>query len=593
MMIDDSMEVRLFFEFLQVAVGNRKSLSVSVTDADWHRLFEFCKRQALIGVGFTAVEKLHAMGVVCPAGLRMQWMALALQIEKRNVLLNNQCSQLARKYEHDGLETCILKGQGNCLNYPEGLRNRRQCGDIDLWATPINVRQQEQLETTICPRADRGGERELFTHCQLKEEFIKLKQVPQITRELKEIGPQADDGGEQQLSSNALQLKEKCFCPQMSQMDTDGCPQADGGIAIAVQTGKEDVEYVEYHGRKAVVEYVRMQYRLEGNIEKPVIRYHHIEAPKMDGTEVEVHFRPCYAHSPLRNWRMQRWFGEYADVCMKNKTHMGFAVPTASVNVVYQMCHLFSHYFDEGLGLRQIMDYYFALKVWHNDVMECKDLQTQGMWSEGLGTPVMSKEEVMAVIRSFGMGKFAGAVMWVLREVFVGANENDNENDKCSRRTRRGMDGCPQADFVGECESSEFKRNLNGCPQTDSFGERQLENNKNPQMIQMDTDGCPQADFVGEQVLITDEKLMITDCPWLLCEPNEREGKKLLEVIMKGGNFGQYDTRDAELKKGGIVKHGVWKLKRVMRLVRSYPEEALWEPLFRVWHLFWRVFYNR
>ena len=59
--------------------------------------------------------------------------------------------------------------------------------------------------------------------------------------------------------------------------------------------------------------------------------------------------------------------------------------------------------------------------------MECKDLQTQGMWSKGLGTPVMSKEEVMAVLRSFGMGKFAGAVMWVLNEVFVGRNENDNK----------------------------------------------------------------------------------------------------------------------------------------------------------------------
>ena len=117
------MEDRLFFELIQVAVGNRKSLSVSVSDADWHRLFEFCKRQALIGVGFSAVEKLHAVGVVCPAGLRMQWLALALQIEKRNALLNEQCSQLARKYEHDGLSTCILKGQGNCLNYPEELRN--------------------------------------------------------------------------------------------------------------------------------------------------------------------------------------------------------------------------------------------------------------------------------------------------------------------------------------------------------------------------------------------------------------------------------------------------------------------------------------
>ena len=44
------------------------------------------------------------------------------------------------------------------------------------------------------------------------------------------------------------------------------------------------------------------------------------------------------------------------------------------------------------------------------------------------------------------MGKFAGAVMWVLNEVFVGANENDNENEKCPRRTRRGTDGRPQAD---------------------------------------------------------------------------------------------------------------------------------------------------
>ena len=429
------MEEKVYFEFLQVAVGNRESLSVGISDADWHRLFEFCKRQALIGVGFSVVEKLHAMGVVCPAGIRMQWLALALQIEKRNAVLNEQCAKLARRYEHDGLSTCILKGQGNLLNYPEHLRKRRQCGDIDVWTVPF---ENEECRNNV--RRPKG-----------------------------------------------------------KPMKNEECSEAYGGVAIAVQTGKEDVEYVEYHGRKAVIEYVRMQHRLEGSNVSPVIRYHHIEAPNIDGTEVEVHFRPCYAHSPLRNWRMQRWFIEHADVCMKNKTHMGFAVPTASVNVVYQMCHLFSHYFDEGLGLRQLMDYYFALKVWHNDVMECKDLQAQGMWNEGLGTPVMSKEEVMAVIRSFGMGKFAAAVMFVLHEVFA----------------------------------------------------------------------------------------MPTH--YYICEPNEKEGKKLLAEIMKGGNFGQYDTRDAELKRGGMMKHGLWKLKRVMRLVRSYPEEALWEPVFRVYHLIWRI----
>ena len=126
------------------------------------------------------------------------------------------------------------------------------------------------------------------------------------------------------------------------------------------------------------------------------------------------------------------------------------------------------------------------------------------------------------------------------------------------RRTR-----IPQADGGRERESSEFKRNLNGGPQADCFGEREL-----PGIIRE----LKENNFV----------------PWMICAPNEKEGKKLLEEIMEGGNFGQYDTRDVALKKGGMMKHGVWKLKRVMRLVISYPEEALWEPVFRVWHLGWR-----
>ena len=105
-----------------------------------------------------------------------------------------------------------------------------------------------------------------------------------------------------------------------------------------------------------------------------------------------------------------------------------------------------------------------------------------------------------------------------------------------------------------------------------------------------DGNGGPQADDGGERELKRINRELKEDnfAPWMICEPNEKEGRRLLEEIMKGGNFGQYDTRDAALKKGGMVKHGVWKLKRVMRLVRSYPEEALWEPVFRVYHLIWR-----
>ena len=412
------MEGRLFFEFLQVAIGNRESLSRELSDNEWQDIFRLLKKHALLGVGFTAVERLHAKGVVCPMQLRMQWYALVVQIERRNEQLNGLCAELTRRYEHDGLSTCILKGQGNILNYPKELCRRRQGGDIDVWATPIN--------------------------------------------------------------NEGLRIKDK-------------------GIAIAVQTGKNVVEYVEYHGHKAIREYVRLQYRLKGMDSHPKVCYHHIDAPDMDGIEVEVHYRPTFCRSFIRNRRMQKWYDTLASECMSNRTSEGFAVPTASFNVVYQMAHLFEHYFEGGIGLRQMMDYYFTLKAWQKEIMESKDLQSQGMWSEGLGLPVMSAEEVMAVIRSFGMEKFAAAVMYVLQEVFA------------------------------------------------------------------------------------------IPTNYYICEPNEKEGRKLLEEIMKGGNFGQYDERGKEFKNGGKVKHGVWKLKRVMRLVRSYPEEALWEPVFRVWHLGWRM----
>ena len=343
-------------------------------------------------------------------------------------------------------------------------------------------------------------------------------------------------------------------------------PKGNGVIPIASKTGNNNVEYIDYSGVQAVIEYVRMQYRIKGSSDRPPMRYHHIDAPPVDGIPVEVHFRPSYKNSPIRNWRMQNWYKTRMDICIKNKCCLGFPVLTSSINVVYLMDHLFRHYFVEGLGLRQLMDYYFALRLWHNDVMECKDLQSQGIWSEGLGTPVMSKEEVMAVLRSFGMAKFAAAVMYVLQEAF--------ENEECLLELEM------RNEILGiERELKEINRELKEIgPQADEDGEQQLP----------DTAKLMSTYEISNERIIRRQLKKNNYLPWMICKPNEREGRRLLAEIMQGGNLGQYDTRDAALKKGGMMKHGVWKLKRVMRLVSIYPEEALWEPVFRVYHLLWR-----
>ena len=127
----------LEFEFIQVAMGLRERLSAVPSVHEWQVLFEFCKWQSLLGIGFAAVEKLHKVGVECPSYIRLQWYGYALQIERMNEKLNMQCGEITKRYEHDGLQCCILKGQGNLLNYPEGLSIRRMPGDIDVWATPI------------------------------------------------------------------------------------------------------------------------------------------------------------------------------------------------------------------------------------------------------------------------------------------------------------------------------------------------------------------------------------------------------------------------------------------------------------------------
>lgn len=85
--------------------------------------------------------------------------------------------------------------------------------------------------------------------------------------------------------------------------------------------------------------------------------------------------------------------------------------------------------------------------------------------------------------------------------------------------------------------------------------------------------------YVLREVMGLDEKRMI-------CAPDERRGRLLLEEIMAGGNFGHYDERNHFGQ--GALWHNIQRFRRDWRMLRFYPSEALSEPLFRVCHFLWR-----
>lgn len=126
----------------------------------------------------------------------------------------------------------------------------------------------------------------------------------------------------------------------------------------------------------------------------------HVDCEVFPDTAVELHFTPSVASSPKINHRLQKWFESRKDECMTNQVGT-FTTPTTEFNKVYLLHHMFRHYLFEGIGLRQILDYYMTLRAVQE--VQCSKAAVQ---------------EALTVIKELGMEKFAGAVMYVMREVF-------------------------------------------------------------------------------------------------------------------------------------------------------------------------------
>ena len=256
--------------------------------------------------------------------------------------------------------------------------------------------------------------------------------------------------------------------------------------------------------------------------------YHHIGFPEYNGVEVEVHFRPSFLFCFRHNRRLQGYYERVMDEQFAHRVKLGeqgdVAVPKAEFNLIFQLTHIFTHLMNEGIGLRQLLDYFFLLK--NTD--------------------------------------------------FGGNTDGDGFllNTNCTDDTDR---------IVGNADGDVFLLNTDCTDNTDRIGGNA--DGVDRRLLQDELRRLGLWEFAGAVMYIMKEVFGLEDNR-LIVPPDVKRGRLVLKEVLEAGNFGQYDKRN--WFGHSALGHNLQRLYRDMRLVRFFPAEALSEPFFRIWHFFWR-----
>ena len=452
---------KIFFDFLRFCIGSAKEIPSSLKEADWKELYAITKKQCLVGVLFDGIKKLPAEHVGMKKELLLQWMAESQMLEKANVRLNDAAIQVSEWFRKKGFRTCILKGQGNALMYPNPYS--RTPGDIDIWVE--------------------GEDKRVIS-------FVR-----------------------------SISPHEKAC-------------------------------------------------------------YHHIEFPSYKGVEVEVHYRPSFLLCFWHNRKLQKYYERVKEEQFSHRVMLGeqgeIAIPTAEFNLIFQLTHIFSHLMNEGIGLRQLLDYYYVIcdfyKVYQNFSKTHPSSLTKG-------SSTFSPSPSSMVFTPPSVPPFPGDRN--LRSGDVTAPS------RCSEPLRSKVGGPKRSspDSAGwDRLSIEGDNSAGSTTAVTSSASTALD------VAQKELKELGMWKFAGGIMYIMQEVFGMP-ASRLIVPPNEKYGKFVLNEVLEAGNFGKHDARNrfGRSKLG----HNLQRVYRDIRLVRYFPAEALCEPLFRIWHFFWRLKYKK
>ena len=437
-----SKQHQIFFDFLRFSIGPKSEIPSSLKEADWKALYRIAQKQCLVGVLFDGIKKLPAEYVGMKKELLLQWMAESQMLEKANVRLNDAAIQVSEWFRKKGFRTCILKGQGNALMYPNPYS--RTPGDIDIWVE--------------------GEDKRVIS-------FVR-----------------------------SISPHEKAC-------------------------------------------------------------YHHIGFPSYKGVEVEVHYRPSFLLCFWHNRKLQKYYERVKEEQFSHRVMLGkqgeIAIPTVEFNLIFQLTHIFSHLMNEGIGLRQLLDYYYVLcdfyKVYQKSSKITPSLFTLKEGSTSHPDPLTLR------------------------------GEGGNRPTRCSEPLR-SKDGGPSKvspDSAGwDRLSIEGDNSAGSTTAVTSSASTALDE------VQEELKELGLWKFAGGIMYIMQEVFGMS-ASRLIVPPNEKYGKFVLNEVLEAGNFGRHDARNRFGRSQ--LGHNLQRVYRDIRLVRYFPAEALCEPIFRTWHFFWRM----
>ena len=442
-----SKQHQIFFDFLRFSIGPKSEIPSSLKEADWKALYRIAQKQCLVGILFDGIKKLPAEHVGMEKELLLQWMAESQMLEKANVRLNDAAIQVSEWFRKKGFRTCILKGQGNALMYPNPYS--RTPGDIDIWVE--------------------GGDKRVIS-------FV-----------------------------SSISPHEKAC-------------------------------------------------------------YHHIEFPSYKGVEVEVHYRPSFLLCFWHNRKLQKYYERVKEEQFSHRMMLGeqgeIAIPTVEFNLIFQLTHIYSHLMNEGIGLRQLVDYYYVLCDFYKVYQSFSKTHPSSLTLKG-GSTAFPKP-----LSPQGTGDVTAP-------------------SRCSEPLR-SKDGGPSKvspDCAGwDRLSIEGDNSAGSTTAVTSSASTALD------VVQKELKELGLWKFAGGIMYIMQEVFGMP-ASRLIVPPNEKYGKFVLYEVLEAGNFGRHDARNRFGRSQ--LGHNLQRVYRDIRLVRYFPAEALCEPLFRTWHFFWRLKYKK